>query len=61
MRIIDLQDPTNPVEAGHFYVPEQIEKDADDVKFGDHLFHPFVHAVTEKMILRILHIQMLVL
>ena len=48
LRIIDLQDPTNPVEAGHFYVPEQIEKDADDVKFGDHLFHPFVHAVTVK-------------
>ena len=48
LRIIDLQDPTNPVEAGHFYVPEQIEKDADDVKFGDHLFYPFVHAVTVK-------------
>lgn len=48
LRIIDLEDPTNPVEAGRFCVPEQIVTGDSETKFGDHLFKPFVHAVTVK-------------
>lgn len=48
LRIIDLQDPSHPVEAGRFCVPEQIITENSETKFGDHLFKPFVHAVTVK-------------
>ena len=48
LRIIDLADPTHPVEAGRYCVPEQIIQGESDLQFGDHLFKPFVHAVTVK-------------
>lgn len=48
LRIIDLKDPKNPVEAGRFCVPEQKISGESNLKFGDHLFKPFVHAVTVK-------------
>ena len=45
-KIIDIQDPCNPVEVSSWHSPRQTP--AAEVKFGAHLAVPFVHAITVK-------------
>ena len=46
LKIVDIQDPTNPVGVGEYYVPSQKMEGVDKTAFGDHLSKPFLHAVT---------------
>lgn len=51
LRIVDIKDPTNPVEVGRWFVPEQNlnnQLPKEEAKLGDHLSVQFLHALTVK-------------